>query len=123
MLRRWPTVSEAMQDERFIGLVQQLRRRYSPELVEHMFSSLGLELGNERQLYASDEEYGLALLSQVPKAAASSAASFEQSASSWPAADSKLSRFGTAAWLLDWGPFALGVIALTAVAAVYFLRS
>ena len=62
LVRRWPTISEALLAEPFQSHVKQLRRRYSHEKVEHMLESLGIEMGQERAAYFSDSEYAAALL-------------------------------------------------------------
>lgn len=68
LVRRWPTVGEALRTEAFQSHVKQLRRRYSPEKVEHMLASLGIEMGRERAAYFSDAEYAAALLDTKPDA-------------------------------------------------------
>src|SRR5690606_38655311 len=68
LVRRWPTVGEAVRTEAFQSHVKQLRRRYSPEKVEHMLASLGIEMGRERAAYFSDTEYAAALLDTRPEA-------------------------------------------------------
>jgi hypothetical protein len=70
LLRRWPTVTAALADERFQSYLKQLRRRYSPEKTEHMLHSLGVELGRERDAYFSDLEYASALLDTRPESIA-----------------------------------------------------
>jgi hypothetical protein len=67
LVRRWPTVGEALAAEAFQSHVKQLRRRYSPEKVEHMLASLGIEMGRERAAYFSDTEYAAALLDTRPE--------------------------------------------------------
>lgn len=124
MLRRWPTIHLALGDERFVSLVQQLRRRYSPELVEHMLSSLGVELSNERQLYASDEEYGLALLGQI-----SDASPITSNPKTQAGTDRSISKETTVStadaylWLIDWPPYFLGLGALVALTIIHLWRS
>jgi hypothetical protein len=66
LVRRWPTLEEALADERFLSYLKQLKRRYSEEKVEHMLETLGIELGRERELYANDLEYAAALLGTEP---------------------------------------------------------
>jgi hypothetical protein len=67
MIRKWPTLETALADERFLTYLKQLERRYSTEKSEHMLATLGIELGRERQLYASDLEYAAALLDTDPE--------------------------------------------------------
>jgi hypothetical protein len=64
MLNRWPTVTEALAEEDFQSLVNQLATRYGPEHVEQLVTQLGIERGNERAVYASDGEYAAALLNE-----------------------------------------------------------
>lgn len=66
LLRWWPTLTAAMEDEKFQSYFKQLKRRYSPEKIEHMVHSLGIELGREREAYFSDLEYAAALLDTRP---------------------------------------------------------
>jgi hypothetical protein len=65
LVRHWPTVREALGEERFEAHLRQLRRRYSPERSEHLLAALGIELADERALYESDEEYAASLLVDV----------------------------------------------------------
>lgn len=58
----WPTLGAALADERFLSYLKQLQRRYSREKAEHMLDALGIQMGRERELYASDLEYAAALL-------------------------------------------------------------
>ncbi len=67
MIRDWPTLEAALADERFQTYLKQLERRYSHEKSEHMLNSLGIELGRERELYASDLEYAAALMDTEPE--------------------------------------------------------
>lgn len=62
LVRRWPTIAEALQQEDFRCVLKQLKRRYPQERAERMLQSLGIELGNERATYYSDLEYAAALL-------------------------------------------------------------
>jgi hypothetical protein len=59
---RWPTIGEALSQEEFQTLVNQLSTRYGPEHVEHLIAQLGIERGNERSAYASDGEFAAALM-------------------------------------------------------------
>jgi hypothetical protein len=70
LVRRWPTLGEALATENFQGYLKQLRRRYSSEKIEHMMHSLGIEMGRERAAYFSDAEYAAALLDTRPDAIA-----------------------------------------------------
>lgn len=67
LMRRWSTVSEAFADDEFQLYLRQLRRRYSREKIEHMVTSLRIELGRERQAYENDLEYAAALLGAKPE--------------------------------------------------------
>jgi hypothetical protein len=62
LVRRWPTIEEALGTEPFQTHLKQLRRRYSREKIEHMIDSLGIEMGKEREAYFSDSEYAAALM-------------------------------------------------------------
>jgi hypothetical protein len=62
LVARWPTIGEALAEEDFQTLVNQLSTRYGPEQVEQLIAQLGIERGNERAVYASDGEYAAALL-------------------------------------------------------------
>jgi len=68
LVRRWPTLAAALDDGEFQLYLKQLRRRYSREKLEHMLTSLRIELGRERQAYDSDLEYAAALLGTRPEA-------------------------------------------------------
>jgi len=62
LVRRWPTMDEALRDPEFIHFLRHLQRRFPPETAERMLETLGIELGRERQAYYSDEEYAASLL-------------------------------------------------------------
>ena len=64
MVSRWATIGEALDQEDFQSLVNQLSTRYGPEYVERLVEQLGIERGNERAAYASDGEFAAALLGQ-----------------------------------------------------------
>jgi hypothetical protein len=61
LLRRWPTVAHALRDPDFLRFLSHLERRYSHEQAEQLLQSLGIELGREREVYYSDEEYTAAI--------------------------------------------------------------
>ncbi len=131
MIRKWPTLETVLADERFLIYLKQLERRYSTEKSEHMLATLGIELGRERELYASDLEYAAALLDTDPESIDELLLEPRSAAagSRWPASNpkpraasdtgpqagvggrrapsSKLQRL-----LIVWGPFALGISAL-----------
>jgi hypothetical protein len=65
LLRNWPNLAEAYSSEGFHSLLRQLRRQYTPEKAEHMLGSLGIDMARERELYANEQEYALALLEAV----------------------------------------------------------
>ena len=70
LLRNWPTLGEALEDERFQVYFKQLSRRYSPEKAEYLLGRLGIEMARERDAYFTDHEYAAALLGvQRPQAA------------------------------------------------------
>jgi hypothetical protein len=62
LVGRWPTVGEALQEEDFQTLVNQLSTRYGPERVEQLVEQLRIERGRERAAYASEGEYAAGLL-------------------------------------------------------------
>ncbi len=66
LIRRWPTLGAALEQEDFRSVLKQLRRRYPQEKAERMLQMLGIELGNERAAYYSDLEYAAALLGVTP---------------------------------------------------------
>lgn len=67
MLRRWPTIGAALEDEDFVHLLRQLQRRYPQEKAERMLSTLGIDMARERDAYYSDSEYAAALLGVSPE--------------------------------------------------------
>lgn len=66
LIRRWATISEALEESDFLHFLKQLQRRYPQERAERMIDSLGIEMGRERDAYFSDEEYAAALLDLTP---------------------------------------------------------
>ncbi len=68
LIRNWPTIGAALDDDRFQSHLKQLKRRYSREKIEHMLQSLGIELARERESYFNDLEYAAALLDTTPEA-------------------------------------------------------
>ena len=119
LMRRWPSLDEALRDDRFQSYLKQLRRRYTPEKAEHMLSSLGIELARERELYASDHEYAAALLETTPDAAATLTERDRDTILRATRAPERVGRPNAVArqWLWEWGPFAAGVAALAVLGA------
>ena len=68
LVRRWPTLSAALDDEDFKSHRAQLKRRYPREKAEQMLDSLGIQLANERDTYFSDIEYAAAIMGTTPDA-------------------------------------------------------
>ena len=62
LIRRWPTITEALEQSDFLHFLKQLQRRYPLERAERMMDDLGIEMGRERDVYFNDEEYAAALL-------------------------------------------------------------
>jgi hypothetical protein len=62
LLRRWESLDEACEDSDFRHFLTQLQRRYPRERAERMLQESGLEMGNEREAYFTDEEYAAGLL-------------------------------------------------------------
>jgi hypothetical protein len=122
LLRQWPTLDSALADEHFLAYLKQLKRRYSPEKIEHMLASLGIELGREREAYFSDLEYATALLEAVPqdfdnRSKHSSAGSTTSQTTPGRAA-LEVPRRPLVSFLVVWGPFLAGLFVLAALAVV-----
>lgn len=129
LVRKWPTIGEALSAESFQTYLKQVRRRYSSEKVEHMVHSLGIEMGQEREAYFSDSEYAAALLdtrldaiddvlAEDPTARERqrrpqrrAADTREPGDRSEPPARAKLRNL-----LVVWAPFVAGLLALAALA-------
>ncbi|MBC8356313.1 MAG: hypothetical protein H8E66_30410 [Planctomycetes bacterium] len=62
IIQRWDTVWQAAGDPDFVHFLRHIERRYPHETAEGMLSSLGLEMGRERDTYYDDEEYAASLL-------------------------------------------------------------
>ena len=62
LVGRYPTLAEALEDERFRHYLARLRTHYSRERAEYMLSTLGIDLARERAAYFDDYEYAAALL-------------------------------------------------------------
>lgn len=65
LLRRWPTVDEALEDDEFLAYVKQLRRRYSPERAEHLADELGLYVAAQGARYDDPREFAAAILTEL----------------------------------------------------------
>ncbi len=129
LLRKWPTIGEARSAESFQAYLKQLKRRYSSEKVEHMVQSLGIEMGQERAAYFSDQEYAAALLDTRVDAIADvlardATAAARRSNGRPPDAASggnddraePQGRQRATNLLVVWAPFVAGLVALAAVA-------
>lgn len=128
LVRRWPTIAEALAAEPFQTYLKQLKRRYSGERVEHMMQSLGIEMGRERAAYFSDQEYAAALLDTRPEAigdvlASDPRAAARQTNGQLPgdSAETKnppapIRRKSATQLLIVWAPFVAGLAALAALA-------
>jgi hypothetical protein len=66
MVRRWPTLGDALEDDDFLHLLRQAQRRYPLEKAERMLVTLGIDMAREREAYYSDNEYAAALLGVTP---------------------------------------------------------
>jgi hypothetical protein len=120
LIRRLPTITAALADEQFQPYLKQLKRRYSPEKIEHMLASLGIELGRERDAYFNDLEYATALLAAVPERFARAEASLAKhgawgqpptrAGKSEP--DSRPGKRALVDRLVVWGPFVVGLVVL-----------
>jgi recombinational DNA repair ATPase RecF len=62
LLRRWPSLEEALRQDDFQHLLRQVQRQYPLEKAERMLAELGIDMARERAAYFSDEEYAAALL-------------------------------------------------------------
>lgn len=62
LVSRWTTIRQALGEEDFQSLVNQLSTRYGPERVERLVEQLSVERNTQRSAYASDGEYAAALL-------------------------------------------------------------
>ena len=62
MLRRWPTVADAIVDSDFQHFLKQLQRRFPQERAEVMLADLNIDRSNERHAYYNDEEYAASVL-------------------------------------------------------------
>lgn len=129
LVRKWPTIADALSTEAFAAHLKQLRRRYSPEKIEHMMHSLGIEMGQERQAYFSDLEYAAALLNtrvdaiadvlaRDPAAALGRSASTPSRSASTRAAAAEAAPPAAKArnLLIVWAPFVVGLVGLAALA-------
>jgi hypothetical protein len=128
LLRKWPTIGEALSSESFQTYLKQLKRRYSGEKVEHMMHSLGIEMGQEREAYFSDSEYAAALLdtrvdaigdvlAQDPTARAANGRPARRAAGArGPKDHGEGVARGLRNLLVVWAPFAAGLLALVALA-------
>lgn len=67
LLRHFPSLSAARHDEHFLAQLRQAQRAYPREKVEHMLSTLGIQLGRERDTYFTDHEYAASLLGTTPE--------------------------------------------------------
>jgi hypothetical protein len=62
MMRRWPTIGDALDDPDFRHFLHQVERRYPLEKAEQMLEGLDIDAANERETYFTDEEYAASLL-------------------------------------------------------------
>jgi hypothetical protein len=62
LVRRWPTIGQALADEEFQVLINQLSTRYGPERVEQLVKQLGISDEINPTNFASEGEYAAALL-------------------------------------------------------------
>jgi hypothetical protein len=57
LVRRWPSLGEALHDEEFLVYLKQQMRRYSPERAEHLLTQLGIEPYNPSEFSAGDDDF------------------------------------------------------------------
>ena len=67
LIRRWPTVADALRDGEFQHFLAHLEKRYSPEASEELLRKLSIDLAHERETYFTDEEYAASLLGTTPE--------------------------------------------------------
>jgi hypothetical protein len=124
IVSHWPTMAEALADDHFHTYLKQLKRRYSPEKIEHMLSSLGIELAREREAYFSDLEYAMALADAIPPDFSAIAKGLRRAAANAvdeePGKPTRSRAADSSRWIV-WGPFVVGLLGL--LAAVLMLLS
>jgi hypothetical protein len=120
LVRKWPTMHEALSAEPFQTHLKQLRRRYSHEKIEHMMQSLGIEMGQERAAYFNDTEYAAALLNTRVEAIGEILAKAPEReprlSEPAPLAASRRSAPKMRDLLVVWAPFVAGLLLLAALA-------
>jgi hypothetical protein len=62
LVRRWPTLGNALEHREFRSFLKQVQRRYPAEKAERILDSLGMLMARERDTYYSDGEYAAAIL-------------------------------------------------------------
>jgi len=62
LIQKWDSVWQAAGDPEFVHFLRHIERRFPVESAEGMLSSLGLDLGRERETYYTAEEYAASLL-------------------------------------------------------------
>ena len=62
LVKRWPSLPEALVDDEFLAFLRQVRRKYPPEKAERLLATLGVEMARERDAYFGDLEYAAAIL-------------------------------------------------------------
>ena len=62
LISRWPTITEALDQEAFQTLVNQLSTRYGPERVERMVEQLEVDQTMSRSNYSRDGEFAASLM-------------------------------------------------------------
>lgn len=67
MVRKWPTLAEAIEDSDFLHFLKQLQRRFPQEKAERILAELGIEMARERDAYFDDVEYAASLLGVEPE--------------------------------------------------------
>lgn len=67
MVRKWTTLSEAIEDSDFLHFLKQLQRRFPQEKAERMLAELGIDMAREREAYFDDAEYAASLLGVEPE--------------------------------------------------------
>jgi hypothetical protein len=126
LVRRWPTLSAALETERFRIYRDQLRRKYSPEKAEHMLDALGIAVDDGPKKGQSAQTRAMWLLDSLSDSASSAAGSRDPGSSRRTAHERRTSAPGATvsgeiAVPAPWWPFWAGLAAWVIVAAVWLV--
>ena len=62
MVRKWPSIDEAVEDGDFLHFLRQLRRKLPVERAESVLASLGFQCDVRRDDYDDDQAYAAAVM-------------------------------------------------------------